>query len=119
MNIDRPFADIGPTSLPTSPDVGPMCLCCLGDNVARKLRFAHLRILTISGHVIVVSAQQRAGCKLNAKWKWIRGRLVFFIFFRRFHCRRLYWFVLETIVINSDASAAKEIYSPHDHGYLK
>ena len=23
-------SDIGPTSLPTSPDVGPMCLCCLG-----------------------------------------------------------------------------------------
>jgi hypothetical protein len=81
VNFGRPFADIGPTSLPTSPDVGPMCLCCLGDNVARKLRFAHLWILTISGHVIVVSAQQRAGCKLNAKWKWIRGRLVFSFFF--------------------------------------
>jgi hypothetical protein len=43
----------------------------------------------------------------------------FFNFFRRFHCRRLYWFVLETIIINSDASAAKGIYSPPDHGYLK
>ena len=30
--------------------------------------------------MIVVSAQQRAGCKMNAKSKWIRGRLVVFFF---------------------------------------
>ena len=50
--------------------------------------------------MIVVSAQQRAGCKMNAKSKWIHGMLVVF-FFWRFLFRRLHWFVLDTLIIYS------------------
>jgi len=36
-------------------------------NIARKLRTAQLRYRTISGHVIVVSAQQRVVLKMCTK----------------------------------------------------
>ena len=45
--------------------------------LCRKLRIAQLQILTISHHVIAVSAQQREGRKMYTKARWIRGRSVF------------------------------------------
>jgi hypothetical protein len=45
----------------------------------RKLRIAQLRFLTISRHVIAVSAQQREERTIYTKAKWIRCRSVFLI----------------------------------------
>ena len=52
--------------------------CVYGDSIARKLRIAQLQVCTISGHVVAVSAQQRAGCNtiMYTKAKWVRGRSV-------------------------------------------